>query len=85
MELAESLCRTRLAGRMGFEQVFGLVLEVLEIGIGRKASYGHMNFLSYAQVRNLRAEREFMELRWECKVDFCPLRGPDAPFALRVG
>jgi hypothetical protein len=39
------------------------------------------NFLSYAQGPRLRAESKFVELNGYEQVDFCPFRGPDAPFA----
>jgi hypothetical protein len=31
----------------------------------------------------LRAESQFVKTSCTSKVDFCPFRGPDAPFALR--
>jgi hypothetical protein len=80
MELSEALNGTWIATGVTFEQVFCLVFEVVEAGIRREAFHRHANFLSYAQVRNLRAEREFIKLSCEYKVDFCPIRGPDMPF-----
>jgi len=80
MELSEALNDAWIAIGVAFEQVFCLVFEVVKAGIGREAFYRSANFLSYAQVRNLRAEREFIQLSCEGKVDFCPVRGPDAPF-----
>jgi len=85
MKLSEALNGTWIATGVAFEKVFCLVLEVVEAGIGREAFYRHANFLSYAQVRNVRAEREFIKLICYDKVDFCPVRGPDAPSALRAG
>ena len=38
------------------------------------------NFLSNAQVRTLRAESQFANQIVTAKVDFCPFRGPVAPF-----
>jgi len=60
MELSEALNDAWIAIGVAFEQVFCLVFEVVKAGIGREAFYRHANFLSYAQVRNLRAEREFI-------------------------
>jgi hypothetical protein len=85
MELSEALNDTWIATGVTFEKVFCLVFKVVEARIGREAFYRHANFLSYAQVRNLRAEREFIKLSCDYKVDFCPIRGPDAPSALRAG
>src|ERR1700674_37068 len=36
------------------------------------------------EVRNLWAESEFVKTNCCEQVDFCPFRGPDAPFALRL-
>jgi hypothetical protein len=41
------------------------------------------NFLSCARGPHLRAESKFVKLDLYEQVDFCPFRGPDAPFALR--
>ena len=41
------------------------------------------NFLSQARGPHLRAESKFVKTNWYVQVDFCPFRGPDAPFALR--
>jgi hypothetical protein len=38
MEFADELGRSQGAGSMGFDQVFGLVLQLVEIGMGRKDS-----------------------------------------------
>src|SRR5271165_6056118 len=39
------------------------------------------NFLSLARGPHLRAESKFVKLNCNEQVDFCPFRGPDAPFA----
>lgn len=40
------------------------------------------NFLSYARGPHLWAESQFVKANCCNQVDFCPFRGPDAPFAL---
>jgi hypothetical protein len=61
MELSEPLQYPSIAGCVALDQIFRLVFEVVEVGIAREAFYRHANFLSYAQVRSLRAEREFID------------------------
>ena len=41
MKFPDSLRCTRVARGMFFQQVFGLVLEVIEVGVGWEASYRH--------------------------------------------
>jgi len=40
------------------------------------------NFLSCARGPHWRAESKFVKLELYDQVDFCPFRGPEAPFAL---
>jgi hypothetical protein len=57
-----------------------LVLEMIEIRIGRKRFYRHARtpFLGRLIVRML-AGRKLVRKTNRNKVDFCPFRGPDAP------
>lgn len=41
MKFADALRYLRRVGGMSFQQVLGLMLEVIEIGIGRERSYRH--------------------------------------------
>ena len=66
MELADALSRVRGARGMGAQQGFGLMLEVVEVGIGRESSYRHGNFLSYARCPQVWAESQFEEERIVC-------------------
>jgi hypothetical protein len=81
MKLSQALGGTGIPAGVGLEEVFDLVFEVVETGARREALYRHANFLSYAQIRIVRAEREFVKRSCNSKVDFCPVRGPDAPSA----
>ncbi|PYV14274.1 MAG: hypothetical protein DMG21_18745 [Acidobacteria bacterium] len=83
MKFPEPLGHFGIPGGMRLQQVFRLVLEMIEIGIRWKASYRH-DELPFVGPRSayLRAESQFVKTNCSGKVDFCPFRGPDAPFAL---
>jgi hypothetical protein len=84
MKFSEPLGHFWITRRMPFEYVFRLVLEMIEIGIWWEASYRHRNFLSYARGPHLQAESKFVKTNCSNQVDFCPFRGPDAPFCASV-
>jgi len=67
---------------MLLEQVLGLILEMVEVGIRWEASYRHDELPFVRQVR-IMARKLVRENELLPSGDFCPFRGPDAPFALR--
>ena len=68
---------------MSLQQVLRLMLEVIEIGIGREWSDRH-DELPFVRPRSALTGRKSVRKENCCdRVDFCPFRGPDAPLALR--
>src|ERR1700730_7254377 len=66
-----------------FQQVFRLILEMIEVRIRWEASYRHGE-LPFVRPRSaLMGRKSVREMDCCDQVDFCPFRGPDAPFALR--
>src|SRR5262245_47168773 len=61
MKFSDALGSLRIARGMRLEQIFRLILEMIEIGARRQAFYWHTNFLSWSRLGpHLQAESEFV-------------------------
>jgi hypothetical protein len=69
-----------------FQQVFRLILEMIEVRAQWEASYWHGELPFVCPRSAFMGRKSVRENQTNCcdQVDFCPFRGPDAPFALRV-
>jgi hypothetical protein len=82
MKFPDSLGYLRIMFGARFEQVLGLVLEMIEVRIGRKWFYGHARtpFLGRLIVCML-AGRKLVRKKNRDEVDFCPFHGPGCALA----
>jgi hypothetical protein len=82
MKFSESLGSLGRASSVFLQQIFRLIFEVIEVWIRGQASYWH-NELPFVCPRSAMVGRKSVrETNGGKQVDFCPFRGPDAPFAL---
>jgi hypothetical protein len=83
MKFSDALGNLWIVGNAAFEQVFRLIPEMIEARIRWEVFYRHDELPFVCPGPHLRAESKFVETNCNHQVDFCPFRGPDAPFALR--
>src|ERR1700690_713369 len=83
MKFPGPLGGSQVAGRVVAQQVFGLILQMIEVGIGGEASYRHDELPFVGPRSAFDGQKVSSQNRVvSSKVDFCPFRGPDAPLAL---
>ena len=83
MKFPDALRRLRVSRTMLLEQVFRLIFEVSEVGILWEAFNRHDELPLVCPGPHLVGESQFAKSDCDEQVDFCPFRGPEAPFALR--
>ena len=79
MKLPDTLRCGWIAHGMIAEQVFGLVLEMIEIRVRRKGLYRHDELPFRCPGPHLEGRKLVRDTNCLEQVDFCPFRGPDAP------